>query len=161
MSVIVELAKPGSIATTMIPAQTGAQSGLDIVGVQQGKIRMQVMTARFTLSNQEIEVTGDGDSNSAWETNLMPSTVIAVRGHMLAQSTLGLTNMGDSANKGTWSIRCLLSSARVLQAYCMIRDVDVSMDRNGVAVGVMAIFRVTNTPLAQMETFGTALTGAA
>lgn len=152
MAFVVELAKPCTVTGNTLPALTGGLSGKDIVGIDQGKFRIKVDRALIRSQTQVIEVTGDGDDEPAFESNLMVASIIRMSGYMLASQAIGLSNLADEDNNGTWATKILLSSDLKFSGFCLCEGVDIDYRMKvGNVIAVATTLYVTNTAVDELE----------
>jgi hypothetical protein len=152
MAFVVELAKPSTAPANAIPELSGGLSNKEAIGVDWGMFRAKVASMRIRSRNQVINVTGDGDSATAIEANLIPHTIFAFSGFLLAGQAIGLANLADTENNGTWATKIWCSSDLFFNAFVVVESVDIDWKvKDGPAVSVAILMHVTNTAHDELE----------
>jgi hypothetical protein len=147
------LARPGTIASVFISAPAGAVSSTQALGTTAGQWRMKAKRARVSTTCRVEDTTGDNDSYPTAMADLMPRTVVALTGFMVADSALGLQHMASSThNNGDYGIKIWFhSTSRFFQGRVVFRSITVDAGRDDPFVQVTIEAVVTNTNYAKLE----------
>lgn len=151
MAFVVELAKPATVTGDFLPALTGGLAGDDLLGRAQGAFRMKANRFRISSRTRVTEVTGDGDANSAIESNLIPVTVVTISGWMLADQAIGVENLANTDNDGTWAIKIKVSSARSFSGFAVMEMIEADFAANSEACAVVCRLFFSNTAADEIE----------
>lgn len=147
------LARPGTIASVFISAPANSVSGTQALGTTAGQWRMKAKRVRVATSCRVEDTTGDNDAYPTAMADLMPRTVIAMTGFMVADSALGLQHMASSThNNGDYGIKVWFhSTSRFVQGKIVIRNITIDAGRDDPFVQVTLEALVTNTNYAKLE----------
>lgn len=151
MAFSVELAKPATVAGDFLPALTGGLAGDDLLGRAQGAFRMKGHDFNISSRTRVMEVTGDGDENSAFESNLIPVTVVDISGWLLADEALGIANLANTDNDGTWAIKIRCSSSRSFSGFAVMEGFNARFRANSEAVATSCRLFFSNTAASEIE----------
>ena len=158
MSINVPLANPKFNEGILIPAITGTPSGKDVVGVDQGIVRVKVGRWRVSSRNKMMETTGDGSSVATVDANQIPVTVISLSGWVLSATTVGFRALagydrstGTKLNNGTWAVRLNLNETLFVNAYVVLSDITLEGAQDSGVVSVSLNLWVTDTDERQLE----------
>lgn len=149
----IALARPGTIASVFISAPAAAVSANQALGTTAGQWRMKAKRARISTTCRVEDTTGDADSYPTAMADLMPRTVIALTGFMVAESALGLQHMASSThNNGDYGIKIWFhSTLRFVQGKIVFRGITIDAGRDDPFVQVTIDAVVTNTNYAKLE----------
>jgi hypothetical protein len=149
----VALARPGTIASVFISAPHSSVSSTQALGSTSGQWRMKAKRVRISTSCRVEDTTGDLDATPTAMADLMPRTVIALTGFMVAESAIGLQHMASAThNNGDYGIKIFLhSTSRFIQGRIVFRSITIDAGRDDPFVQLTIEVVVTQTAYAKLE----------
>ena len=137
------LLRPQSVGSAILVDGGGSTVGDIGVSSSGNKLYMKVQTARFGLSFNVMDTTGDGDTLAQYDYNNEYRGQISFNGFMLANNHLGIENLvtpaDDSTDNNPIDVKMILGEGSATRSYkfrMMVQNIIVDWNRVAPIVGI-------------------------